>query len=97
VHTEVLAVMVAETADFMFNRWDLEILPYYRIRHIPWYIYYTQSLRLEAFEYFYVGRGHSSPKLYSVGSDWFEYSFVDDKFVVYRVLICIRVTSTFVK
>jgi hypothetical protein len=35
VHAEALAVMVAVRADFMFNRWDLEILPYYRIRHIP--------------------------------------------------------------
>jgi hypothetical protein len=53
-----LAVMVAVTADFVFNRRDLEILPYYRIRHVPWCVrYHAQSLRLEAFEYFYVGRG----------------------------------------
>jgi hypothetical protein len=44
-------------ADFVFNRYDLEILPYCHIRHIPWCVCYTQSLRLEAFEYFYVGRG----------------------------------------
>jgi hypothetical protein len=50
-------VVVAITADFVFNRWDLEILPYYRIRHIPWCVrYHAQSLRLEAFEYFYVRR-----------------------------------------
>jgi hypothetical protein len=35
VHAEALAVMVAVTADLVFNHWDLEILPYYRIRHIP--------------------------------------------------------------
>jgi hypothetical protein len=58
VHAGGLAVMVPVTADFVFNRWDLEILPYYRIRHIPWCVrYHTQSLRLEAFEYFYVGSG----------------------------------------
>jgi hypothetical protein len=33
--------------------------------------------------------------LCSVGPNWFEYSFVDEDFVVYRVLICVRVTSTF--
>jgi hypothetical protein len=31
VHAEALAVMAAVTADFVFNRWDLEILAYYRI------------------------------------------------------------------
>jgi hypothetical protein len=42
---EALAVMVAVTFDFVFNRWDLEILPYYRIRHIPWCVrYHAQSL-----------------------------------------------------
>jgi hypothetical protein len=81
VHAEALAVMVAVTADFVFNRWDLEILSYYRIRHIPWCArYHTQSLRLEAFEYFYAGRGCGSPELYSVGPDW----FVDEEFVVCR-------------
>jgi hypothetical protein len=88
--------MVAVTADFMFNRWDLEILPCYHIRHIPWCVrYHAQSLRLEALEYFYVGRGCGSPELYSVGPDWFEYSFVDDECFVYRLLICVRVNSTF--
>jgi hypothetical protein len=62
--------MVAVTADFVFNRWDLEILPYYRIRHISLCARYTQSLRLEAFEYFCVGRECGSPDLYSVGPDW---------------------------
>jgi hypothetical protein len=57
VHAEALAVMVAVTADFVFNCWDLEILPYYRIWHMPWCgRYHAQSLRLEAFEYLYVGR-----------------------------------------
>jgi hypothetical protein len=32
----------------------------------------------------YVGRGCGSPELYSVGPDWFESSFVDEEFVVYR-------------
>jgi hypothetical protein len=40
--------------------------------------YLKQSLRLEAFAYFYAGRGCGSPELYSVGPDWFEYSFVDE-------------------
>jgi hypothetical protein len=31
VQAEALAVMVAVTADFVFNGWDLEFLPYYRI------------------------------------------------------------------
>jgi hypothetical protein len=78
-----LAVIVTVTAYFVFNRWDLEILPYYRIRHIPWCVrYHTQRLRLEAFEYFYVGHVCGSPELYSVGPDWFEYSFVDEEFQV---------------
>jgi hypothetical protein len=77
--------MVAVKADFLFNRWDLEILPYYRIRHIPWGVrYHVQSLGLKAFEYFYVGRGCRSPELYSVGPNWFEYNSVDEEFVVYR-------------
>jgi hypothetical protein len=74
VQVEALAVMVAVTADFVFNRWHLEILWYYCIRHIPWCVrYHAQSLRLEALEYFYVGRGCCSPELYSIGPDWFEY------------------------
>jgi hypothetical protein len=75
VYAGVLAVIVAVTADFVFNRWDLEILPYYRIRliRVLWCVrYYAQSLRLGAFEYYYVGRGCGSPKLYSVGPDSFE-------------------------
>jgi hypothetical protein len=73
VHAEALAVIAAVTADFVFYSWDLEILLYYRIRHIPWCVrYHTQSLRLEKFEYIYVGRGCGSPELYSVGQDWFE-------------------------
>jgi hypothetical protein len=85
VPAEALAIMVAVMADFVFNRWDLEILPYYPIRHIPWCVcYHAQSLRLEEFEYFYVGRGCRSTELYSVGPDWFQYSFVDKEFVVYR-------------
>jgi hypothetical protein len=93
VHAEALVV----TADFVFNRWDLEILPYYQIRHIPWCVrYHAQSLWLEAFEYFYVGRGCGSPELYSVGPDWFECSFVDEESVVYREFwFCVRVASTF--
>jgi hypothetical protein len=95
LHAEEFAVMVVVTADFIFNRWDLEILPCYRIRHIQWCVrYHAQILRLEAFNYYlYVGRGCGSPGLYSVGPNWFEYSFVDEEFVVYRVLICVRVTS----
>jgi hypothetical protein len=64
MHAEALAVMVALTADFVFNRWDLETLPYYRIRHISCCVrYHAQSLRLEAFKYFYAGRGCGSPEL----------------------------------
>jgi hypothetical protein len=85
VHAETLAVMVAVMADFVFNHWDLEILPYYHIWHIPWRVrYHAQSLRLETFEYFYVGGGCGSPELYSIGPYWFECSFVDEEFVVYR-------------
>jgi hypothetical protein len=85
VHAEALAVMVAVTADFVFNRWELEIQPFDRNRQIPWCVsYYSHSILLEAFEYFYIGRGCGSPELYSVGPDWFQYSFVDEKFVVYR-------------
>jgi hypothetical protein len=84
VQAEALAVIIAVTADSVFNRWDLEILPNYRIRYIPWCVGYdAQSLRLEAFEYFYVGRGCGSSELYSGGPDWFEYSFVEEEFVVY--------------
>jgi hypothetical protein len=58
MYSETLVLMVAVTADFVFNRWDLEILPYYRIRHIPWCVrYHAQSLRLEAFEYEYGEQG----------------------------------------
>jgi hypothetical protein len=84
MNAEALAVMIAVTADFVFNRWDLEILPYYRIQDIPWCVrYHAQSLRLEAFEYFYVGRGCGSLEFYFVGPDWFEYGFVDEEYVVY--------------
>jgi hypothetical protein len=85
VHAEALAIMVAVTADFVFNRWDLEILLYCRIQHIPRCVHYhAQSLRLETFEYLYDERGCGSPELYSIGPDWFEYSFVDEEFIVYR-------------
>jgi hypothetical protein len=47
VHAEALAVIVAVTADFVFNRWDLEILPYYHIQHMPWCVcYHAQSLSM---------------------------------------------------
>jgi hypothetical protein len=85
VHAEALAVMVVVTTDFIFNSWDLEILLYYCIRHLPWCArYHTQDLRLEALEYFCVGRGCGSPEFHSVGPNWFEYRFVDEEFVVYR-------------
>jgi hypothetical protein len=85
VYAEALAILVAITADIAFNRRNLETLLYYYIQHIPWcFRYYAQSLRLEAFEDFYVRRGCGSTELYSVGPDWFEYSFVDEEFVVYR-------------
>jgi hypothetical protein len=46
--------------------------------------YNVNSLQLEAFKYFYVGHGCGSPELYSLGPDWFEYSFVDEEFVACR-------------
>jgi hypothetical protein len=68
--------MTAVTASFM------AILPYYCIRHIPRCVrYHAQSLGLETFEYLYVGCGCGPPELYSIGPDWFEYSFVDKDFV----------------
>jgi hypothetical protein len=76
VHTEALAALVAIMTDFVLNHWNLEILLYYCIR------YYAQSLRLEVFKDFYVGHACGSPELYSIDPDWFEYSFVDEKFVV---------------
>jgi hypothetical protein len=79
----VLAVLVAIMVDFVLNQWNLEILLYYRIRHISC-VCYAQSLRLEAFEFFYVGRGCGCPELYSVRPDWFQYSFVNEGFVVCR-------------
>jgi hypothetical protein len=68
VHDEALAVNVAVTDDFVFNHWDLEILSYYRIWHIPWCVRYNvQSLRLQAFEYSYVGLGCGSPEYVQIG------------------------------
>jgi hypothetical protein len=85
VHVKALVVLIAITAEFVLNRWNLEILLYYRIRHLPWCVrYHVQSLRVEVFEDFYVGCGCGSPELYSVGRDWFEYSFIDEEFVVCR-------------
>jgi hypothetical protein len=78
-------------ADFVFNHWDLEILLYYRIWHIPWCVrYHVQSLQLEAFGYLYVARECGSPELYSVDTDWIEYSFVDEEFVAYREYILVK-------
>jgi hypothetical protein len=80
--------MVAVTADFVFNRWDLEILPYYRIPRIPWCVgHHALSLQLEVFEYFYVGRRCGSPELYSIGPDWFEYSFVDEELTPHKHIL----------
>jgi hypothetical protein len=85
VHAEALAVVVAIMADFVLNRWNSEILQYCHIRHIPGCVrYYAQSLRLEAFEDFYIGHGCGSQEFYSIGSNWFEYSFVDEEFVICR-------------
>jgi hypothetical protein len=87
VHTEALAILVAVTTDFILNHWNLEILLYYRIWHIPWCVCYeAHSLRLEGFEDFYVGRGCCSPELYSIGPDVFEHTFVDKECVVCREL-----------
>jgi hypothetical protein len=74
--------MVAVTADFVFNRRDLEILPYYRIRHIPWCVRYHAHKPSTGISMLDVDA--VPPELYSFGPDWFEYSFVDEEFVVYR-------------
>jgi hypothetical protein len=46
VHAEALAVLVAITADFVLNRWNLEILLYYRIR-----TYHGASIMRTAFDW----------------------------------------------
>jgi hypothetical protein len=85
VHAEALAVMVAVTSDFVFNRWDLEIFPYYRIRHI--WVPCASVIMRRAFDWkrssISILDVDAVPQSYSVGPDWFEYSFVDE-FVVYR-------------
>jgi hypothetical protein len=85
VHTEALVVM----ADFVFNSWALEILPYNHIRHIWCVPYHGQSLRLEAFRYFYVERGCGSAELYSVGPDWFEeFVFIESFDLRMKMCLC---------
>jgi hypothetical protein len=38
---------------------------------------YTQYLRLESLQNFNVGGGSSSPQLYTIGPDGFEYGFIE--------------------
>jgi hypothetical protein len=75
---EAVPVLGAESVDFLFNWYDLEILPEHRIRHVPWCVgYHAQDFSLEAFQYFDVGDGSRAPELYSVGPDGFEDDFID--------------------
>jgi hypothetical protein len=74
--------MVTVTADFVFNRWNLDVLPYSVHTMVRPLSRAEPSTGMS--EYFYVGRGCGSPELHSEGPDWFEYSFVDEHFVVYR-------------
>jgi hypothetical protein len=74
--------MVDLTAEFVFNRWDLgdtSVLPY--LGHIM-----SRAFDWKLSSIFYVGLGCGSPELYSLGPDWFEYSFVDEEFFVYTYL-----------
>jgi hypothetical protein len=79
MRTEASTMLRAEAEDFFFNYWYLEIPSDNSIRHIPRCVqYHAQTFN------FYVGSGSSTPELYSVSSDWFEYCFIYEKFVACR-------------
>jgi hypothetical protein len=74
---KAVAVLGAESVDFLFNCCDLKILSEDRIRHVPWCVgFLAQDFPLEAFQYFHVGDGSRASELYSVGPDGFEDDFI---------------------
>jgi hypothetical protein len=79
---EASTILRAEAADFYFNCWYLQIPLDNHIRHVTRYVnYHEQGFRLETFRNFYVGSGSCTPELYLVSPNWFEYGFIDEKFV----------------
>jgi hypothetical protein len=69
---EAVPVLGAESAEFLFNWCELEILSEDHIRHVPWCVrYHGQEFPLEAFQYFDVGehKFDSVPLLVSSRND----------------------------
>jgi hypothetical protein len=72
-----ITIVKAVTVDFFFDCSAAEIPSDEWIRDVPWSVHNdAQDLRLELFQNFNVGGGSSSPQLYPVGPDGFEYGFI---------------------
>jgi hypothetical protein len=73
-----IIIVRAVTADFFFDCRVAEVPSDERIRDVPWGVHnHAQDLTLESFQNFNVGVGSSAPELYTVGTDGFEYGFVE--------------------
>jgi hypothetical protein len=66
-------------ADFVLNRWDLEILLYYHSAHTA-----VRPLSYAESSIGSIRRECVSPVFYSIGPDWFEHGFVDEEFIICR-------------
>jgi hypothetical protein len=73
-----ITIVRAVTADIFFDCRAAEVPSDELIRDVPWGVHNdAQDLRLESFHNFDVGGGSSAPELYTVGSDGFEYGFIE--------------------
>jgi hypothetical protein len=73
-----ITVVRAVTADFVFDCRAAEVPSEEWIRDVPGGIHNrVQDLRLESFQNFNVGGGSSASELYTIGSDGFQYCFVE--------------------
>jgi hypothetical protein len=82
VCAEASTVLRVLAENLFFNCWCMEIPSANHIRHVSRFVHYhAQSFQLKAFQDLYVSSGSRTPELYSVSPDWFEYCFIDEKFV----------------
>jgi hypothetical protein len=73
-----IIIVWAVTADFFFDCRAVEVPSYEWISDVPWGVHNdAQDHRLESFQNFNVWGGSSSPQLYTVGPDGFEYGFIE--------------------
>jgi hypothetical protein len=73
-----ITIVKAVTVVFFFDCRAAEVPSDEWIRDVPWGFHnHARDLRLESFQNFNVGGGSSSPELYTIGPDGFQYGFIE--------------------